>query len=344
MATVTADEFQDTPINQLLRVSSLTDLMEDLHCGLDTYWSMADEILKACGLHLYRPDRDAFSPSKNFFSLLFLYSYRRAGLTQERCRLYAATLQCLRGMVTGCDNLLDDEYKPTLETDIPKNGVRFRSVMDIMVSDRVLFAVLTQAAQKGEIRQDRVLSAVTASMQTMTRSGVEEAGEEAGITAVLEPEEILASVHHYKTGILFQCPWDIPRTLDTIPEADVAPLMEGLYRIGIGCQILDDMVDLALDIQNRKHNYLVSLIQHGSDQEETARLTRAMDPDSRPNAALDFHRFPTGMQAAGNTARQFLSQGLTALFSEEDRHLVPPATRFLEQRIGVSAPVSSEVP
>jgi hypothetical protein len=331
-----ADEVQSDPIDRLMRAASLQVLMEDLRSGLTTYWSVAGDILKVCGLHLTLPDAGTFSPAKNFFSLLFLYSYRRAGIPRERRRLYAATLQCLRGMVTGCDNLLDDEYKPTLETDIPASGVRFRSVVDIMVSDRVLFAVLADAAKNGEIQQDRVLAAVTASMQTMTRSGVEEAGEEAGVTAVLKPEEILTAVHHYKTGILFQCPWDIPQTIETVPETDAASLMEGLYRIGMGCQILDDMVDLALDIRSHKHNYLASLIHHGTDREEKARLARAMTPDGRPTASLDIHCFPTAMQAAGKTARRRLSEGLTTLLSEEDRHLVPSAICFLEQRIGVS--------
>jgi len=344
MAAMEADEHGGDPIDRMMQASSLLALMEDLRRGLATYWSGADEILKACGLRLYMPDADAFSPAKNFFSLLFLYSYRRAGLGRERCRLYAATLQCLRGMVTGCDNLLDDEYKPTLETDIPASGVRFRSVMDIMVSDRVLFAVLADAAEKGVIPQERILAAVTASMQTMTRAGVEEAGEEAGITDIWKPEKILATVHHFKTGILFQCPWDIPRVIDTVPEATLTPLMEGLYRIGIGCQILDDLVDLALDIRSRKHNYLASLIHHGSDGDEKARLARAMTSDGRHDAALDFRCFPTALQAAGKTARQLLSAGLTDLFSAEDRHLVPPAIRFLEKRIGVSTPMPDEVP
>ena len=167
-------------------------------------------------------------------------------------------------------------------------------------------------------------------------------GEDPG--TLRKPEEILTAVHHYKTGILFQCPWDIPRTIETVPEADLAPLMEGLYRIGIGCQILDDMVDLALDIRSRKHNYLASLIYHGSDGEEKARFARAMTADGRHTAALDIQRFPKAMQAAGKTARRFLSEGLTALFSEEDRHLVPPAIRFLEKRIGVSLPMPDAAP
>lgn len=55
-------------------------------------------------------DEVSFSLQNNFFSMLFLYSYFRAGIKPRRRILYAATLQCLRGMVTGCDNLLDTEF------------------------------------------------------------------------------------------------------------------------------------------------------------------------------------------------------------------------------------------
>ena len=85
----------------------------------------------------------------NFFSALFLYSYHRAGIARSRRIIYAIVNQCLRGLVTGCDNILDDEYKKTLETDLPEQGVRFRSVVDIMVSDRVLFEILL-----GEFKND----------------------------------------------------------------------------------------------------------------------------------------------------------------------------------------------
>jgi len=76
-------------------------------------------------------------------------------------------------MVTACGNLLDDEYKQTLDTDIPATGYRFRAVVDIMVFDRALFHVFMDAAIRQEIASDRVLAAATASMKTMTRSGVE---------------------------------------------------------------------------------------------------------------------------------------------------------------------------
>jgi hypothetical protein len=205
-----------------------------------------------------------------------------------------------------------------------------------MVSDRVLFQILLEAARRGEIMMDQVPAAVTASMQTMTRSGVEEAGEEGGVDAILAPDEILQTVHHFKTGILFQCPWDIPRAIESVDETRLAPLLEGLYQIGMGCQIMDDMVDLAVDVRNRKHNYLVSLVHHGGSAAERAQLARSMSAEARAiPELLHMGCFPGAAREALKHAHRMLVKGFDLLFAREDQVLVPFAIRFLEQRIGV---------
>lgn len=330
------DDNLSDPIAQMEQVPHLQKLMAELNSGLSLYWETADRILRQCGVTLKPPEQATFSLRMNFFSLLFLYSYQRAGIPRYRRILYAATLQCLRGMVTGCDNLLDDEYKQTLDTDIPATGHRFRSVVDIMVSDRVLFQILMDAASRHELALDQVLHASAASMKTMTRSGIQEAAEERGITVILKPKEILQSIHHFKTGILFQCPWDIPLTIEKVSEKKRAPLLEGLYRIGLGCQIMDDMVDMAGDIQSRKHNYLVSLIRHGANPVEKERLEKSMQPSSRTDAAaIRCDRYPEALGQASGTSHQLLDAGLHALFAAEHQFLVTPAIHFLENRIGV---------
>jgi hypothetical protein len=128
------------------------ELLEDeLSEALSLYWSTAEEILQKSGVKLLPPAADYFRLGENFFSALFLYSYHRAGIPRRRRILYAAVNQCLRGMVTGCDNILDDEYKKTLVTDLPQQAWQFRSVLDIMVSDRVLFKILLKYHQMNQL-------------------------------------------------------------------------------------------------------------------------------------------------------------------------------------------------
>jgi len=324
-------------IHRMENMPPIKTLLEELRRGLSHYWEIAAETLRPSGVTLQAPPEDFFSFKNNFFSLLFLYSFDRAKIPRSRRILYGATLQCLRGMVTGCDNLLDDEYKKTLDTDIPETGVRFRSVIDIMVSDRVLFQILLEACRQQDINEDLVVAATTASMKTMTRSGVQEASEEVGITAILKPDALLRTIHHNKTGILFKCPWDIPLTIENLDESDVAPLLDGLYRIGMGCQILDDMVDFMSDLERKRHNFLVSSIYYGSHPTEKCRLQELITAGGRPQLMIDLARdFPDSLSKAFETSHHFLESGLKMLLSEQHRLLMEPSIRFLEEKIGVT--------
>jgi len=88
-------------------------LISELREGLEIYWHTAEKILSDSGVRLAKSEDDYFSLEKNFFSAHFLYSYFIAGISSQRRVFYVAANQCLRGMVTGCDNLLDDEYRKT---------------------------------------------------------------------------------------------------------------------------------------------------------------------------------------------------------------------------------------
>jgi hypothetical protein len=329
-------------LKQMENMPPVPILLDELRSGLSSYWHAAEEILGGSGIRLKAPDAGDFAFKKNFFSFLFLYSFHRAGIAKHRRILYAATLQCLRGMVTGCDNLLDDEYKTTLDSDIPENAIRFRSVIDIMVSDRVLFQLLLEAGIRQEIDIDQVKTAAAASIRTMSRSGMQEATEEAGIGEILEPEELLQSVHHLKTGILFKCPWDIPLTIEDLSEAEVAPLLEGLHNIGMGCQIMDDAVDFVSDLQRKRHNYLVSLIHWGSHPDEKDRLHELIGGGADAHHS-DAHQhrqgamaFPHCLTMAMERSHRFLENGLGLLFAGHSPLLVDASIQFLEAKIGVA--------
>ena len=314
-------------------------MMEDeLAEALALYWSTATKILQGSEVRLLNPTDDFFFLENNFFSALFLYSYHRCGIARSRRVLYAAINQCLRGMVTGCDNILDDEYKKTLETDLPEEGVRFRSIVDIMVSDRVLFEILFEGLQDAKLNGQQVLAASAASLRTLVQSGAQEASEEGGIQRVREPQQILKSVHHYKTGLLFQCPWTIPLIIESIPPTTIDFFREALYNIGMGCQIMDDMVDLASDFHKKRHNYVLALIYHDSDPGEWTRLeSRLAKPNPGRKAHTDLLRqFPRAQTVAQKTVRRFLTKGLRGLLEEHHHFMVDSAMLFLAERIGAN--------
>lgn len=317
-------------------VAELFDRIEsEIGEALELYWSIAASILEGSGVRLTEPPVEYRTLHRNFFSALFLFSYHRAMIPRERRIAYAAVNHCLRGMVTGCDNILDEEYKPTLFTDLPAEATRFRSVLDIMVSDRVLFEILMRTRAHNGLQPESVFKASAASLRALTWSGVQEASEENGTTTVLSPDDIVSEVHHYKTGLLFQSPWAVPLLIEPEDQPMHAPMLESLYWIGMGCQVLDDMVDFSSDVERRHHNLIVSLIHHGNEMVEQNHLQeyRGMDRGSRQSADLRLS-FPKALDAACERANAFLNRGLERLLPAELHPILPAVAQTLAALIG----------
>lgn len=319
----------DAALEDFLR---LTD--GELRQALALFHDTASSILDASGVGLKPPEADYFSLENNFFSALFLYSYVRGEIPRSRRIYYAAVNQCLRGMVTGCDNILDDEYKVSLDTDLPASAVKFRSVLDIMVSDRVLTALMIKGGQEGHFSREQVMAANIVSLHALLRSGAQEASEEQGVGTFAAPERVLSDIHSVKTGLLFQAPWALPETLEGAGFTAPARIKEGLFLIGMGCQVMDDMVDLARDIAMQRHNYVASLIRHDPGEEGAGlkRLLEQGEPDAEDRSLLD--RFPRSRDMAGKKALAFLEEGCETLFSPEHRSMVPVVIDFFARRIG----------
>ena len=322
-----------------------SSLHKELQEALSLYCDIAAQTLNKSGLNIRPFQPEYFSIEKNFFSALFLYSYFRAGIPKSRRILYAAVNQCLRGMVTGCDNILDDEYKKTIESDLPEQATRFRSILDIMISDRVLFAILFKAYLAGELSSEQMLKASFESLRTLAKSGAQEASEEGGANKIIDdkilsekilsPENILEKVHHYKTGVLFQSPWALPEIIENQDLKDKLCIKNALFQIGMGCQILDDMVDIGMDILMNRHNYLVSLIWHGNKIEESAILESIFRGDRRVEKNQDvLNQFPKALERAAETALKFLRTGTKALFAEKHNFIVDISISFIVRRIG----------
>jgi hypothetical protein len=322
--------------SSLQQTMELAELDAELSAGLERFWQEAAIILKGGAINLVPPDRTWFSLSKNFFSALFLYSYLRSDIPKERRILYVAINQCLRGLVTGCDNILDDEYKTTLETNLPPQAHRFRSVVDIMVADRVLFALLSEYCHQQHLPIELALRANNACLGALARSGTQEASEEGGVDQRLLPEKVLTDVHHFKTGILFQSPWVVPTLLEPPLAPAAQKVQRSLYRIGIGCQLLDDIVDLFSDIAGRRHNYVTSVIAYQESPEVWESLQSAIG--GRETLADFYATHPGVIARVKQEAMAMLRKGLSTLFLEEHQHLVDPASAFVADRIGGLSP------
>jgi hypothetical protein len=103
----------------------------------------------------------------------------------------------------------------------------------------------------------------------------------------------------------------------------------------MGCQIMDDMVDLPVDARKKGHNYLISLIYHAPDRREWAWFKALLASETGLEEKSDLLReFPRAQKTAVKASRAFLEKGLKALFSDHHQCFVEPTMIFLSKKIG----------
>jgi geranylgeranyl pyrophosphate synthase len=180
---------------------------------------------------------------------------------------------------------------------------------------------------------EKLVQASTASLHSLLQSGAQEASEEGGIKEILLPNDILAEVHHFKTGVLFQCTWAIPKIFEETISPAALSAQESLYNIGMGCQILDDMVDLFLDLGEKRHNYVASVIFHQEKPHVWQDLKeRLVTTQSSEDFFADHPKIAAKLRAK---ALSFLGSGMNSLFFDHHQYLVQPAMNFVAERIGI---------
>jgi hypothetical protein len=267
----------------LLTVDVFKQSLGEQKAVLRAFWKKADQVLKGTGVELGQIPRKWFSLRHNYFSVLFIVVFHLMNIPPQRLKFYARINHCLRTWVTACDNLLDDELKELIITDLPEKAKIFKSVHTVLAADRIFFLFLREAVKKGVISDDEMELLLSNTMTAMSESGREEAEEEGGVDYSVKPEAILHDVHMSKTGRLFTSPLSAPFALGDISMKDetVKCIYEGLAAFGIGCQILDDLSDLGTDLYNQKFNYVASVIMHSVNGSERARLIELVHDSGR---------------------------------------------------------------
>ncbi len=224
---------------------------------------------------------------QNFFSSLFLSIYQAIGIPPEKRLFYGKINHCIRGIVTGTDNILDNEYKEMLPLNFPEPAIRFKSVMHILCFDRILETLIRQAAESGLIGADTVADLHQAIFRDMVPIGAEEAMEEGGVTTVLTPAEILKSVHMYKGGKLLCLSFAAPALLEKELQHLLKPAQSGVYRIGMALQVIDDITDFYEDIENANHNYMLSAVHHEGSKSEQQILAAIMTGENVESSPVE---------------------------------------------------------
>jgi hypothetical protein len=295
----------------LLEIELFRRSLHEQQAVVRRFWEEGQRLLTGSGIHLTPIPKRWLSLRHNYFSVLFIAIFDLLELKPERKRFFARLNHCYRTWVTACDNLLDDELKELFPTDLPAGARVFKSVLTLMLADRIFFAFLQEAIAEGSLEATEADILLNISLTAISASGREEAMEEDGITEELSPERILAEIHRPKTGQLFTAPLQAPLALGDINGDDpqVIAFLGGLEAFGIGCQILDDLSDLGADLSAGKYNYLAAVIRHGEADGEKELLSemtqRAVSEDLTADSGL-YRRFP-------KAARTALQEGIDRL-------------------------------
>lgn len=302
----------------LLNISVFKEALQDQRKVLREFWTKGRDILEDSGVTIKPIPKKWLSLRHNYFSVLFIVVLYVLNIPAPRLKFYARLNHCLRTWVTACDNLLDEELKELIMTDLPVDARVFKSVHTILVADRIFFSFLLDALKEGVITEEEMRLLISVSLSAMTESGREEAEEESGVDYTTSPVEVLSSIHRAKTGILFTSPLRAPLALGDIDAEDERSkdIIDGLCSFGLACQILDDLSDIGHDIYSRKHNYLASLVMSGSNANERSALLKLLsvgrDEALKRNIYL-YQKFPHASKIAVSEARSQFNNALGLL-------------------------------
>ncbi|MCM8798307.1 MAG: hypothetical protein NC821_02430 [Candidatus Omnitrophica bacterium] len=202
---------------------------------------------------------------KNIFSILFLSIYRAFRIPKKKRIYYGSINYCIRGIVTAADNILDKEDKNILDfSDLPKQSSNFKFILQIIVLEQLLSYLLKNTFLLSEI------------VDVLIKIGSLEAEEEAGQAKILTPNSLLKKVHSFRGGALLNLAFLVPQALELRLRKRFEEVKEGVHLLGIGLQILDDVVDFEKDLKDKRYNYLISSIEYrdGREEETTQKVVR----------------------------------------------------------------------
>lgn len=199
---------------------------------------------------------------KNIFSTLFQSTYHLMEIPLPRRMLYGKLIHLFRIWVTSADNLLDGEDKEVVPIRMPGSARVMRQVVAVMAADRVLAEILNEAMDDGLLARAQRDALARESLRRLLPSAAQEAAEEGGIAVRPPPEEVLNVIHRLKTGLLFNVAFVGPEIVEPMSTARATRLREALMDFGLGCQVLDDIRDMARDLIEQRHNVVLSAIAH----------------------------------------------------------------------------------
>lgn len=238
------------------------DCIRDIHARLAPHLASPDNTPPAYVVRPAALPAEWLEWRKNIFSTLFQSVYHLMDIPGPRRMLYGKLIHLFRIWVTSADNLLDHEDKVVVPLAMPGDARVMRQVVAVMAADRVLAEILNDAVADGVLTPGQRTALARESLRRLLPSAAQEATEEGGIAARPPPEEVLGTIHRLKTGLLFNVAFVGPEIVEPVSSPRAHRLREGLMDFGLGCQVLDDVRDMARDLLEKRHNYVLSVLAH----------------------------------------------------------------------------------
>ena len=257
------------------------ECIRELHARLAPFLSSPDETPAEYAVRPGALPEANLGWRKNIFSTLFQSVYHLMDIPATRRLLYGKLIHLFRIWVTSADNLLDGEDKEVVPMVMPGSARVMRQVVAIMAADRVLAEILNAAIADGVLTPAQRDELARESLRRLLPSAAQEATEEGGVTVRPPAEEVLNVIHRLKTGLLFNVAFVGPEIVEPAGSARAARLRAALMDFGLGCQVLDDIRDMARDLIEQRHNYVLSILAHEAPDVLTDLRHRTLDVTDR---------------------------------------------------------------
>ena len=284
------------------------ECIRELHTRLAPYLATPAGTPAAYAVHPGALPEANLGWRKNIFSTLFQSVYHLMDVPAPRRLLYGKLIHLFRIWVTSADNLLDGEDKEVVPMVMPGSARVMRQVVAVMAADRVLAEILNEAVAAGVLTRAQRDELARESLRRLLPSAAQEATEEGGVTARPHAEEVLNVIHRLKTGLLFNVAFVGPEIVEPAGSARAARLRAALMDFGLGCQLLDDIRDLARDLIEQRHNYVLSMLAH-----ENPALLEELQARTQDVTARLYLEVPQYILPAARRGLDLLISGLRAL-------------------------------
>lgn len=198
----------------------------------------------------------------NFFSILFLSLFKVLGIPTERRLNYGVIIHAIRTVVTCTDNILDNENKGAVFLNLGLNNTVLDNVILSLLSQNIVGRALKNISDDEDIAEqaeEQILDSLSsiAKGESLTAAG--------SLDPLPEPEDIIENIHKKIGGELLRLALIAPLKNEIQLQPQLKLVESGILSIGIGLQMLDDVVDFQEDIIVNKTNLLASWIIYKED-------------------------------------------------------------------------------